>query len=62
MQLFRSRWMGVVVVFVKRDERLKGQGSDMEHAEKQEKSEKDFESGYSAGKGGGGKRIEWQGI
>jgi hypothetical protein len=50
IQLFRSRWMSVVVFF-QRDESQKGQDSDMEHAEKHKKSEKDLKSGHSAGKG-----------
>lgn len=48
-------WL-VLCLFIKRDECLKGQDSDMEYAEEPEKSEKDLKSDYSAGKGkeGGG--------
>ena len=41
-------------LFVKRDECLKGQDSDMEYAEEHEKSEKDFKFCHSAGKGNEG--------
>ena len=53
--MFRSRWMGVVgSLFVERDERLKGQDSDMEYADKHEKSERILNSGHSAEKGNEG--------